>query len=360
MAQSTRSTIFVVLLVLSSLAQCYARTNAEDAEAIKALIRQAYVGGVYNDDDTGVMKSGFHEKLSVQQLHHQDLNIYSLQQWTMQIDRMKLVRPKWNSRTTAEIEVLGLEGNAAVARVDVFNHQVPELTDFLSLYKFQDGWKITSRIFTRHPLPAEVHRERREEWEKSINERWNPPEKVIDAVGVEPGMVIGEVGAGTGRYTVPLARQVGKTGKIYANDIDEDSLSMIRERCRQIGVTNVETVLGKEDDPLLPQRALDMVLMVWVFHHLESPAPLLKNLKPSLKEGAPLVIVGPKDSEIDMEKEAFGEKEEPGRPTLRERIESAASEAGFELKLIRVETFLPGDDIYILQAKTDPAPRSSS
>jgi hypothetical protein len=84
---------------------------------------------------------------------------------------------------------------------------------------------------------------------------------------------------------------------------------------------------------------------------LDEPAPLLKNLKASLKERAPLVIVGPKDSEIDLEKEAYGEKAEPDRPTLRERIEKAALEAGFELKMIRLESFLPGDDIYILETK---------
>jgi SAM-dependent methyltransferase len=352
MTLGKRTAVVVALLALTSFARCLARTNEDDEKSIKALIQEAYIGGVYNDDDTQAMKIGFHEKSTVHQLHHQDLTIFSLQQWTMQVDRMKLVRPEWNRRTTAEIVILDLEGNAAVARVDVLNNQVPELTDFLSLYKFQDGWRITNRIFTRHPLPDEVHAELRAEWEKSINERWNPPDKVIDALGVEQGMVVGEVGAGRGRYTVPLARQVGAAGKIYANDINEDSLSVIRERCRKEGLSNVETILGQQDNPLFPPRVLDMVLMVWVFHHLDEPAPLLKSLKSSLKKGAPLVIVGPKDSEIDLEKEAFGEKVEPGRLTLRERIEGAAAEAGFELKMIRLESFLPGDDIYILEAKT--------
>lgn len=167
-------------------------------------------------------------------------------------------------------------------------------------------------------------------------------------------MVIGEVGAGRGRYTLPLARRVGATGKIYSNDIDGDSLAVIRSRCDRSGISNVETILGKEDDPLLPERALDMVIMVWVFHHLDDPAPLLRNVRPSLRAGAPLVIVDPKDSEIDLETAAFGEAVEPGRPTLRERVEGAASEAGFDLKLIRVESFLPGDDIYILEASATP------
>ncbi len=354
MTRGTLKKDIVLLLVLFFSARCFAQDKEADDKSIKALIQEAYIGGAYNDDDTEAMKKGFHDHSTVHQLHHENLTVLSLKQWMMQIDRMKAVRPNWNNRTTAEITVIGLEGNAAVARVDISNNKVPETTDFLSLYKFDDGWKITNRIFARHPLPSEVHKELVEEWEKSINESWNPPEKVIEAIGVEPGMVIGEVGAGRGRYTVPLARRVGNTGKIYSNDIDENSLSTIRERCEQNGISNVETILGEEDDPLLPKQALDMVIMVWVFHHLDQPAPLLKNLKPSLKLGAPLVIVGPKDSEIDLEKEAFGGKVEPGRPTLRERIERAAAEAGFELKMIRVETFLPGDDIYILKAKMTP------
>jgi SAM-dependent methyltransferase len=350
MNYGTLKSIAVPLLAALSSLHGLAQTKEAEENAIKALIQDAYVGGVYNDDNTEAMKNGFHEKSTVHQLHHENLTIFSLKQWTMQIDRMKAVRPTWNNRTTAEIAVIGLEGNAAVARVDISNNNVPETTDFLSLYKFDDGWKITNRIFARHPHPPEVHRDLIDEWEKSINASWNPPEKVIEAIGVEPGMLIGEVGAGRGRYTLPLAQRVGNTGKVYSNDINKDSLAVIRERCQANGISNVETVLGKEDDPLLPKEALDMVLMVWVFHHLDNPTPLLKNLKPSLKPGAPLVIVGPKDSEIDLEREAFGQTVEPGRPTLRERIEAAALEAGFELRLIRVESFLPGDDIYILKA----------
>ena len=94
-----------------------------------------------------------------------------------------------------------------------------------------------------------------------------------------------------------------------------------------------------------------MVIMVWTLHHIDEPAPLLRNLRPSLKTGASLVIVEPKDSEIDNEKAAFGVEVESDRATVRERIEKAAGEAGFELKLIQLESFLPRDDIYILNAR---------
>ncbi|MFC2158295.1 class I SAM-dependent methyltransferase [Acidobacteriota bacterium] len=179
-----------------------------------------------------------------------------------------------------------------------------------------------------------------ESWEKSANER-QPPEKVLDTIGVTPGMVIGEIGAGGGRYTVHLARRLGDSGKIYANDINESSLSHLRDRCRRSNIGNVETILGEIDDPLFPEKALDLVIMVWVYHHLEKPVALLKNLKASLKPGAPVVILDP--SYIRT-----GEKDSD-RPTTRERVEREAREAGYEL--IRMESFLPEDDIYILKIK---------
>jgi SAM-dependent methyltransferase len=97
-------------------------------------------------------------------------------------------------------------------------------------------------------------------WERRLNEL-QPPDKVLEAIGVLPGMVIGEVGAGRGRYTVHLARGAGPEGRVYANDIDAGSLAYLRERCQRDGVGNVVTILGKMDDPLFPPSGLDLVFM---------------------------------------------------------------------------------------------------
>jgi len=195
----------------------------------------------------------------------------------------------------------------------------------------------------------EFQSRRVEEWEKKINEERQPPEKVMDAIGIKPGMIIGEVGAGRGRYTVHLARRVGSEGKIFANDIDDSALSYLRERCRRNNIQNIETILGKVDDPLFPEQSLDMVIMVWVYHMLEQPIPLLKNLKSSLKPGATVIILDPPDEEIDEEIKELKGKIDPDRPTIKERIEKGGAEAGFEL--VRMETFLPKDTIYILKVK---------
>ncbi len=345
----TKRKIFLLGFTLFFMVQCFAQKVEEEKEAIIGLIEKYYIGAALNDIDIDALKKGFHESFTWQGFRHGHLTITDMRQWILLLNREKLFRPDWDSRTTARIEVIGIEGNAAVAKVDIYNYRVHDTTAFLSLYKFGDGWKMTNMIAQRHEVPPEEESRRRLEWEKSINDKLQPPEKVMDAIGLRSGMTIGEIGAGRGRYTVHLARRVGSNGKVFANDIDEDALAAIRERCQKENISNIETILGKEDDPLFPDNSLDMVFMVWVFHGLDKPGPLFKNIKSYLKPDAPLVIVDPVDSEIDLEREFMGEKIDANRPTIKERVEKAAEEGGFEL--VRIETFLPLDYIFVLQVK---------
>ena len=168
-----------------------------------------------------------------------------------------------------------------------------------------------------------------------------PPDKVMDTAGVRPGMVIGEVGAGRGRFTVHLAHRVGETGRIYANDINQASLDHLRDRCRKDGIRNVEIIVGKEEDPLFPKATLDMIFLVLTYHHLRQPVALLKNIIPSLKPGATVVIVDP-----DPARSRWQENE----TTSPEKMRREATEAGFEIA--RTETFLARENIFILRVKS--------
>jgi ubiquinone/menaquinone biosynthesis C-methylase UbiE len=117
------------------------------------------------------------------------------------------------------------------------------------------------------------------------------PDRVIRAVGVEPGMTLGEIGAGRGYFTVKLARAVGSTGRVLANDIDSGALAALENRCRREDLQNVETVLGENVDPLFPDRTLDMVFMVYAFHDIDEQVALLENLARSLRTGATVVVL---------------------------------------------------------------------
>jgi ubiquinone/menaquinone biosynthesis C-methylase UbiE len=167
-------------------------------------------------------------------------------------------------------------------------------------------------------------------------ETWQPPEKVLDAAGVREGMRIGEAGAGEGYLTFPLAKRVGDRGIVYANDISADDLETISDRAHREGVDNIVTVLGEIEDPLFPEKGLDMVIMVYVLHHLDRPVEFLQNLGPYLKSGAPLVIV---------EKNTEVERTHRYHFMTRGQIVETVEEAGFELE--RTDTSLSRDTIYI-------------
>jgi SAM-dependent methyltransferase len=138
--------------------------------------------------------------------------------------------------------------------------------------------------------PARCQYHEDDQWEERHN-RAQPPGRVMDAIGVVPGMVIAEIGAGRGRYAVHMASRVGSEGKVYANDIDSDALAYIRERCERDGIGNIETILGKVDDPLLPEGMLDLVYVINSYHHFDDPVALLENVIPSLKPEGRLVII---------------------------------------------------------------------
>lgn len=176
-------------------------------------------------------------------------------------------------------------------------------------------------------LPGEVR----------LNER-QPPDTVLKTIGIKPGMIIGEVGAGRGRYTVQIASRIGPTGMIYANDIDEQALQFLKSRCENHGFANVKTILGSVTDPMLPDTAMDMVIMVNVVHHLEKPVELLKNIESSLKPEGFIVIV-----EGNLDKYSSGSVEWYARGKLLKIYD----DAGYVL--FREETFLPKDNIYFLK-----------
>lgn len=163
---------------------------------------------------------------------------------------------------------------------------------------------------------------------------WQQPERVMDAIGVTAGMTVGEIGAGTGYFTLKLARKVGSHGKVYANDIRPQVLATIDNRCESESITNVETVLGTVDDPRFPEGTIDLAFMSYVFHMLEKPVELLEHLKPSLKRGALLVILDGKPEEIRT-----------GPYPDNARVVELAAEAGY--RLVRTESFLDRADIYV-------------
>jgi len=170
--------------------------------------------------------------------------------------------------------------------------------------------------------------------------RLQPPEKIMDAIGLKPGMVIGEVGAGWGRFTVHLARRVGNNGLVYANDIDKGALDILDQRSKRAGLNNIRIVLGQVHDPYFPPGSLDMAFMINVYNAFEDPDRFLRNIAPALKPGGTLAIV------LDDPAKSGGESE---RSATREEFLASVDKAGYKVE--KEETFLQLDGLYVLRLK---------
>jgi len=120
---------------------------------------------------------------------------------------------------------------------------------------------------------------------------WQRPEAVMDALGIKPGSVVGDVGAGGGYFTFHLAHRVGLKGKVYAEDILEDEVNKIRERAAKEKLSQIEAVLGAKDDPKLPEGSLDSVLIVNAYHEMREHDAMLRALFRTLKPGGLLAII---------------------------------------------------------------------
>ncbi len=117
------------------------------------------------------------------------------------------------------------------------------------------------------------------------------PDAALDAIALAPGSIVADVGAGSGYMTVKMAKRVGATGKVYANDIQPQMLTILRQRLEREKVPNVELVLGTMDDPKLPANTIDLILMVDVYHEFAEPQPMLRKMRDSLKTGGRLVLL---------------------------------------------------------------------
>ncbi|HUK29892.1 MAG TPA: class I SAM-dependent methyltransferase [Candidatus Acidoferrum sp.] len=117
------------------------------------------------------------------------------------------------------------------------------------------------------------------------------PELVLKALNLKSGEVVADLGAGSGYFTFRMAPKVGSAGKVYAVEIQDEMLNEIRQRALAQHVINVEAVKGSETDPHLPVGAVDIVLMVDVYHELAFPYEVMVKVREALRPGRRVVFV---------------------------------------------------------------------
>lgn len=127
--------------------------------------------------------------------------------------------------------------------------------------------------------------------ERSEREKEEDPAKLIEALAVKDGMVVADVGAGSGYHSFRIAPLVGAKGKVLAVDIQQEMLDLITARAKKEKVTNVETVLGTDKDPKLPEGKVDLIFLVDVYHEFEHPYEMTEKMVTALKPGGRLVFV---------------------------------------------------------------------
>jgi len=120
---------------------------------------------------------------------------------------------------------------------------------------------------------------------------WQRPAQVIEKLALKPGDSVADLGAGSGYFTVLLARTVGPAGKVYAIDIEPQMLEHIRQRAKQEKLTNIQTVLADPHDPKLPQTSVDMIFICDTLHHISERSTYYPLLARALKPGGRLVDV---------------------------------------------------------------------
>ncbi|MFO0928959.1 MAG: class I SAM-dependent methyltransferase [Gemmataceae bacterium] len=116
-------------------------------------------------------------------------------------------------------------------------------------------------------------------------------DKLLRTLAIRPGGVVADIGAGSGYFTFPLAAKVGPKGKVYAVDIQKEMLDIIRRRMRVLRVDNVVPVRGTIRDPKLPAEAVDLILLVDVYHEFSHPYEMTAAMVRALKHGGQIVFV---------------------------------------------------------------------
>lgn len=117
------------------------------------------------------------------------------------------------------------------------------------------------------------------------------PQALLDSLEIIPGMIVADIGAGSGYFSFPLAKKVGPGGMVLAVDIQKQMLEIIRQRSAQQRVQNVIPLLGNSQDPGLSSESVDLAILVDVYHEFSHPWEMLRGIYSALKPGGRLVLV---------------------------------------------------------------------
>ncbi|WP_242128872.1 methyltransferase domain-containing protein [Sphingobium sp. Sx8-8] len=126
---------------------------------------------------------------------------------------------------------------------------------------------------------------------EEARDRVNEAQDIMNRAGIHSGMTVADIGAGEGYYTVRLAKRVGDSGRVLAEDIMPEVIEALSRRITREDWRNVSVKLGQPEDPKLPENSFDRIMMIHMYHEIAEPYAFLWNLSPALKANGELIVV---------------------------------------------------------------------
>ena len=200
-------------------------------------------------------------------------------------------------------------------------------------------WGGSGQFYMGREIAGVRGHEMAEWFERPDREATDLPDRLVRGLELDSTDVVADIGAGTGYFTFRISSHV-PYGRVLAVDIDEQMLALIEERQRNESVGNVETVLSRVDDPALPDRSVDVALIVDSYHEFSHPAEMLDGIYSGLREGGRLVIVEYRgeDDTIDVH---------PLHRMTEAQIRSEVEASGFEW--VETRDFLPQQHVVVFR-----------
>jgi SAM-dependent methyltransferase len=170
--------------------------------------------------------------------------------------------------------------------------------------------------------------------ERDERDEYQKPDEVMRKLAVKPGSVVADIGAGTGYFTIRLAKAVGPEGRVLAIDASQEMLDYLEKRIKAEQLENIELCKVGRDDPELPPGGVDMILMVDTFHYIKERTAYGEKLRTGLKPGGRLIVIDfiPKP----WEERPWGPP--PEQELSKETLSADLARAGF--KVVKEHDFL--------------------
>lgn len=154
-------------------------------------------------------------------------------------------------------------------------------------------------------------------------------DQVLEKLDIKEGMIVADVGAGNGKFSVKIARIVGLEGHVYANEIDEDRIQKIESLIEEKKIENITIIHGEEEDAVLPVK-VDFIVLKFVYHHLSSPDNFINNLLKYLNPGGRLAVIAADINHDNPDRE----NKEDRDPCISdpEKTKKAIEKSGFQFE----------------------------